>query len=163
MDTTSASSIHKKTSFYASFTAVCFNAPLTTTTLIDLRPVIFGLTLFDWFIPFYLFLIKIGVFNYALFIYIHVCQEHKQGVQQGHGVYICMYVCVCKSASLSMPWKHIGGSVGIPPLILNVSTTRAVLIPEKESEQCNIVSIVFLLCPLNIAISYQRGVLSEIS
>ena len=86
MDTTSASSIHKKTSFYARFTPVCFNAPLTKTALINLRPVIFGLTLFDWFISFYLFLIKIRVFNYDLFIYTHVCQEQWRTEGGGLGV-----------------------------------------------------------------------------
>jgi len=70
-----------------SFTPFSFNAPDQFTPLINLRPTIFGLTLFGGFISIYVFLFSfltgILFLIYAFLIYAPLFQEIKLGRTQG--------------------------------------------------------------------------------
>jgi hypothetical protein len=59
------------------FTPLCFNAPYQFTPLPNLRPVIFGLTLFGWFIQFIcIFFMGTQFFIYAHFYFPPLYPEH---------------------------------------------------------------------------------------
>ena len=60
------------------FTLVCLNAPCHFTPLLTIRPLIFGLTLFGWFISIYLSL----SYRNIIFDLRSLFQEHDYGVKQ---------------------------------------------------------------------------------
>ena len=60
------------------FTLVCLNAPCHFTPLLNIRPLIFGLTLFGWFISIYLSL----SYRNIIFDLRSLFQEHDYGVKQ---------------------------------------------------------------------------------